>query len=188
MDRHHPHAVVVLGLGGGHGLVVLGGSEGDEVEKAAQVAALVGLELARHPHQLANVGEAKVAGAAHQDREVVAGAGHRSLDQLFEREPGTVGSQGRDPGTELVQSTKVVLGDLLQPFRLRELGLPGPDGVLDGGPKVASRPAARRRIQSVSGSTPQAGEASAPSSGSSSRGLAITESRQRTSSTCCWDQ
>ena len=47
---------------------------GDGVDEAAQVAALVGLVLARHPHQLAHVRHAPVPPWQRQQVAVVAGA------------------------------------------------------------------------------------------------------------------
>ena len=62
VDGHHPHAVVVLGLGGSGRLVVLGAAELEEVEKAPQVATLAALELTGEPHQLADVRHPQLAG------------------------------------------------------------------------------------------------------------------------------
>ena len=60
---------------------------GDEVDEAAELAALLGLVLAREPHQLADVGHAPLAARHAQHAPVVAGAGHRPVDHALEREP-----------------------------------------------------------------------------------------------------
>ena len=61
------------------------GAGGEEVEQAAQVAALGALVLGGEAHQLAHVGEAGLAGRAHQHREVITGLGDGGVDQAGER-------------------------------------------------------------------------------------------------------
>ena len=88
VDAHQADRVQPLGfdrrLGLGH-LGVL--AHGHPVEEAAQVATLVGLELARQAQQLAHVGVAARAVAQGQRVQVVAARGDRSLDQLVEAVP-----------------------------------------------------------------------------------------------------
>ena len=60
---------------------------GHEVDEAAQVAALVGLELARHPHELAHVGHPPPALGQRQQVAVVARARDRPVDQRLQRHP-----------------------------------------------------------------------------------------------------
>ena len=61
VDGHDPHPVVALGGGRGLGLGVGLGARGEEVEQAAQVAALARLELGGQARELAHVGEARLA-------------------------------------------------------------------------------------------------------------------------------
>ena len=86
VDRHDPDPVVALDRGRGGRIRVGGGAGGEEVEQPAQVPALGRLELGGEAHQLADVGEAGLAGWPHQHREVVAGRGDRGVDQLAERQ------------------------------------------------------------------------------------------------------
>ena len=85
---HQPHGVQVLGLqrrlalAAPHQVAL-----GHEVDEAAQVAALVGLELARHPHELAHVGHPPVARGQRQQVAVVARARDRAVDQRLQRHP-----------------------------------------------------------------------------------------------------
>ena len=74
MDGHQPHRVERLGLQRRLALARLDGvALGERVDEAAQVAALLGLVLARHPHQLAHVGHPPVAGGQREHVPVVAG-------------------------------------------------------------------------------------------------------------------
>ena len=70
VDGHQPHRVERLGLERRLALARLDHvALGHGVDEAAQVAALVGLELARHPHQLAHVRHpARAAGQREQVR------------------------------------------------------------------------------------------------------------------------
>ena len=83
---HQPHGVELLGLE--RRLALALGDQvalGDRVDEAAQVAALLGLVVARHPHQLAHVGHAPVAGGQRQHVLVVAGLADSAVDQRLER-------------------------------------------------------------------------------------------------------
>jgi hypothetical protein len=86
---HQPHGVERLGLERGLPLARLQHvALCQRVDERAQVAALVGLELARHPHQLAHVGHAAGAGRERQDVRVVARARDRPVDERFQRDLG----------------------------------------------------------------------------------------------------
>ena len=105
MDGHHAHRVERLGL---ERRLALAGLErvelGERVDEAAQVAALVGLELARHPHQLAHVGHAPDAARQREQVAVVAGARHGAVDQRLERHlagHAALGLEAMDEGREL---------------------------------------------------------------------------------------
>ena len=149
VDGHDPHPVVALGGGCGLALGVDLGPGGEEVEQAAQVAALAALELGGQPHQLADVGEACLAGRAHQHRQVVAGLGGRRLDQGGEGESRAALAQGADRGHEAAQQLQLGLGDVGQALRRVQLRLPGADRALQRRPDVA--PPSRRRPQQPEG-------------------------------------
>jgi hypothetical protein len=93
VDGHQTDGLDVLGLERGLALAVAElVALGDVVDEGAQVAALLGLELARQAHQLADVGHPAAAGALGEQVEVVAGAGDAAVDQGLERGAGGGGA------------------------------------------------------------------------------------------------
>ena len=88
VDGHQPHGVEVLRLQRRLALALLHQvALGHEVDEPAQVAALLGLVLARHPHQLAHVRHPPVAGGHGEHLAVVARGGHGAVDQRLQRDP-----------------------------------------------------------------------------------------------------
>jgi hypothetical protein len=86
VHRHHAHRVERLGL---ERRLALAGLDRvafrERVDEAAQVAPLVRLVLARHPHELANVGHAARAAGQGEQVAVVPGERDGSVDQRLKR-------------------------------------------------------------------------------------------------------
>ena len=140
------------------------------------------LVLGGQPHQLAHVGEAGLPLRAHQHGQVVAGLGHGGVDQPGEGEQRGSAAQRRQRLGEAAQQFELAGRDLRPGAR----GRPAPRSPISATAAIAGqmcrpRPAAARSSQSVSGVTPQAGEARAPSSAWSSSGLASAASSAQTS-------
>ena len=110
VDGHHAHGVDVLGLERSLALARLEHvALGHGVDEAAQVAALVGLELARHAHQLAHVGHAPLAAGQREQVAVVARGGDRAVDQRLERHlAGDAGARPRSGSTKAAASRSPV--------------------------------------------------------------------------------
>ncbi len=97
-------------------------------------------------HQLAHVGEARLAGAAHQHREVVAGLGDRGLDQLGERQRAGAARAGSSRvAAKRRSSARSSSGICSQPLARRAPRPRRGRPPLDRRPEVA--PAAGRRAQ-----------------------------------------
>ena len=164
------------------------GAGGEEVEQAAQVAALARSRTRRR-------GASACARWRNAPRPAVASAppGHsrspsprpRSGPPARARWRGSAGPRASRRSGAAAPARGRGSG---QALGLGQLGLALPSDPLHRGPDVAPLPAAARSSQRVSGASPQAGEASAPNSAWSSSGLAIVASSAQTSATCCWDQ
>ncbi len=130
VDRHQAHRVQRLGLERRLALARLHGvALGQAVDEGAQVAALLGLELARHPHELAHVGHAPAPRRKAEHVQVVAGHAHGAVDERLERALGRRAALGLEQRDEALEPA---------PVRLRQLGRElariahGPPGVAPG--------------------------------------------------------
>ena len=141
------------------------GAGGEEVEQAAQVAPLARLELARQPHQLADVGEARLA------RPAASAPRGRSRSRS---PPRSISPASESRGAALAQARRASATKRAQQLAARRPGSAPAAPARRARPRRrrrparpparrgAARPPRARSSQSVSGATPQAGEARAP--------------------------
>ena len=141
---------------------------GHEVDEAAQVAALLGLELARHPHQLAHVGHPPLAGGHRQHCAVIARARHRPVDQRLQGHPRrrALASARERAGERASAARQLAAGAGRRAAPVGSSAIDPPDAT--GPPRVAAAASTTR----ASSDTPPSGEASTEYSASSSSGLA----------------
>ena len=124
--------------------------------KPPQVAPLLGLELARHPHQLAHVGHPPCPGGQREDVAVVAGLADGSVHERLERLLRSRAPLGLEQPHEAFEPAPVLSGQVVrQPVGLGDRppdvapGLPGVQADQRHG--VERQPAQRRGKHAVHG-------------------------------------
>ena len=115
---HHPHRVEVLGL---ERCLALPGLEGvalrERIDETAEVAALVGLVLPGHPHQLSDVRHPARAAREREQVPVVPGERDRTVDQRLERHLADDPALGLEAVREGHEPAPVAGGELLEQLR-----------------------------------------------------------------------
>ena len=154
---------------------------GDGVDEPAQVAALVGLVLARHPHQLAHVRHPARAAGQREQVAVVAGERDGAVDERLQRHLADHAALGREPLGEGARASAGPPPGALRadsrPARAPPATGPGASGAR------GCRSTPRRRARGR-----RAGRRAREKRASPSSGLASAASQWRRSATCCWPQ
>ena len=125
VDRHQANGVRLDSLDRRIGLDARGARQVlDAIEKAAQVAALGGLEAPRQTQQLVHVGEPTLAPLQRQHVLAIAGRLDRALDRRGDRAQRRAGSLARHQSARASERLAVALRDALG-----ELALAGRGGL-----------------------------------------------------------